>query len=63
MYLKRRNPSMPVGWKLLLAGGMGSLGGTIGFAVGGVGAAMEVSSKMPDSQRYVEALNFAMCRC
>ena len=54
---------MPVGWKLLLAGGMGSLGGTIGFAVGGVGAAMEVSSKMPDSQRYVETLNSAMCRC
>lgn len=50
-YMKNRMPMWKMGPRLMFAGGMGMLGSFVGFAIGGVGAAMEVNSKMQDPQR------------
>jgi len=50
-YMKNRMPMWKMGPRLMFAGGMGMLGSFVGFAIGGVGAAMEVNSKMTDPQR------------
>ena len=53
-FLRRRTPLWSLGPRMLFAGGMGMVGSFIGFAVGGVAAAVEVNHKMVDAQKSVE---------
>lgn len=49
--MKKRSPTLGLGARMMVAGGLGMVGSFLGFVVGGVGASMEVQSKMTDPQR------------
>ena len=51
LFLRRKQPPVGMGVKLLAGGGMGMLGSFLGFTVGGAAAAAEVNRSMENPQQ------------
>ena len=50
-FLKYRAPRWGLASRLAFASGMGMIGSFFGFTIGGVGAALEIQTRMEDAPR------------